>query len=137
MELFDRRFASWRSYSRALEDYLAAIDNGRSSDGVLNAEVTPEGLAFLLAESDTRYLFGSDFREKIHEMSEHVLALQEMGPGGSMYRQMRKHVFRIRWDLENLAERYMMLGHIGVARPAVRLPTRVRRLIRRLRPPRF
>lgn len=135
MELFDRRFAAWQAYARALEDYLTAITDGRTTDGVLEPVPTPEGQAFLFAQSGTRYLFGADFHEKVGEMSEHIAAMEQVGPGGTMYRAMLKHVFKLRWELEDIAERYMMLGHIGVARPPMRLPAWARRLLLRLRRP--
>tara|TARA_R110002051_G_scaffold225076_3_gene288032 strand:+ start:6007 stop:6549 length:543 start_codon:yes stop_codon:yes gene_type:complete len=116
LDLFDRRFEAWKALDTAFDGYLADLSKSYD-DGVLDPEPGFDSMNFVRAESHTRFLFGEDFREKLGELTTHLFHLREGPADGSMYIPMRRHAVRLRWELEDIAERYMMLKSIGVARP--------------------
>jgi hypothetical protein len=52
----------------------------------------------------------------MEELSTHIFNMRD-SVEGTMFIPMRRHAVRLRWELEDVAERYMMLKNIGVAKP--------------------
>lgn len=126
LDLFDRRFAAWKALDTAFDSLMAKLAQ-EHDDGVFDPIPIPETMAFVSAESHTRFLFGDDFRVKMEEISTHIFHMRE-NPEGTMFIPMRRHAVRLRWELEDIAERYMMLKNIGVAKPKSPLANRFMKL---------
>ncbi len=129
LELFDRRFEAWKALDAAFDGHLAHLFENYEVGGL---DPTPgfDSMNFVRAESYTRFLFGEDFREKLGELTTHLFHLREGPRDGSMYIPMRRHAVRLRWELEDIAERYMMLKRIAVARPREPLTDRFMKFTR-------
>jgi hypothetical protein len=122
LDLFDRRFAAWKALDAAFDSLMAKLAQ-EHEDMVQDPGPVLETMAFVSAESHTRFLFGDDFRKKMEELSTHIFDMRE-SVEGTMFIPMRRHAVRLRWELEDVAERYMMLKNIGVAKPRFPLTDR-------------
>lgn len=112
VELFDRRFVSWRNLNEAIDHFISAVDDGRLGDDDEQVIFSAEGNALARAERATLFLFGPDFRMTLDQVVQCAFEHQPRERGGS-------HVplSQLRFELSAIAERYMMLGHIGRNKP--------------------
>ena len=113
VELFERRFASWRKLNEALDEFTSAIDEGRFGDDDEDVIFSEEGNALAGAERATLFLFGPDFRNKLDQVVQRAFAHKPRSLGGSY-----TEINHLRAELSSIAERYMMLGHIGRNKPS-------------------
>gem|GEM_PF-4312860 len=123
--------AAWKALDAAITEMLARLGEIHARGRKGDSDLIEETLVFMTAESQARFLFGSDFRKALGELSDHVFEMQTTPVEGSMFVSMRRYALILKIDLTEIAERYMMLGHISVAKPK---EPRVSRYVRAILP---